>query len=106
MYACPSPVPHPASRPADRAPSLCRQARRAQRLADFWLREILLPSDTLPAAGVAFHLADLLLPELARCAAGGSGGGAPDDATLRTLLEPFCRALAAAATPAMIYRLR
>ncbi|KAL4458010.1 hypothetical protein ABPG75_012875 [Micractinium tetrahymenae] len=82
------------------------QARRVQRLADFWLGEILVPSDTLAAAGVAFHLADLLLPELAKCVAEGGGGAAPDDATLRALLEPFCRALAAAATPAMIHRLR
>jgi hypothetical protein len=78
-----------------------------QRLADFWLAEILLPGDTLVAAGVAYHLADLLLPELAACLAdGGSGGAVPDDATLRLLLEPFCRALAGAFNPAMVYRLR
>lgn len=75
-----------------------------QLVADFWLGEVLLPRDTLATAGVAFHFADLLLPELAQCVA--QGGSAPDDATLRTLLEPFCRALAVAATPAMIHRLR
>lgn len=91
---------------AARALPLRRQARRVQRVADFWLGEVLLPGDTLAAAGVAFHLADLLLPELAKCVAEGSVGAAPDDATLRMLLEPFCRALAGAATPAMIHRLR
>lgn len=85
------------------------QPRRVQRLADFWLAEILVPHDTLNAAGVAFHLSDLLLPELANClqqGSSGSSGAAPDDATLRTLLEPFCRALAAAPAPALIHRLR
>lgn len=78
-----------------------------QRVADFWREEVLLPSDRVAAAGVAYHLADLLLPELSRCVSeGGPRGAVPDDATLRSLLEPFAAALAAADTPAMVYRLR
>lgn len=80
-----------------------------QRVAAFWRDEVLLPSDGLAAAGLAYHLADTLLPELAGCvgeAAPGARGGAPDDATLRALLDPFCAALAGADSPAMLYRLR
>lgn len=77
------------------------------RLGDFWLQEVLLPRDTLVAVGVAYHLTDLLLPELARCLQeGGAKGAAPGDATLRVLLEPFCAALAATHHPALVHRLR
>lgn len=77
------------------------------RAAAFWLDEVLLPSDTLAAAGVAYHLADLLLPELGKCVAeGGPRAAAPDDATLRRLLDPFAAALAATSNPAMVHRLK
>ncbi len=88
-------------------PSMCRQEQRVSRAADFWLSEVLVPSDTLVAAGVAYHLADLLLPELGKCVAeGGPRAAAPDDATLRRLLEPFGAALAATSNPAMVHRLK
>lgn len=77
------------------------------RAADFWLGEVLQPSDTLAAAGLAYHLADLLLPELGKCVAeAGPRGAAPDDATLRRLLHPFAAALAGTSNPAMVHRLR
>lgn len=85
----------------------CRQERRVSRAAAFWLDEVLQPSDTLAAAGVAYHLADLLLPELSKCVAeGGPRAAAPDDAALRRLLEPFASALAATSNPAMVHRFK
>jgi hypothetical protein len=78
-----------------------------QQLAQHWQQEVLLPADTLLAAGVAYHLADLVLPELARCVAeGGAGVRPPGDASLRLLLQPFCAALAATDSPALLHRLR
>ena len=74
-----------------------------ERVAGFWLSHVLVPGDTLAAAGVAYHLADLLLPELGRVA---GEGGAPDAATLARLLQPFAAALAATDNPALVYRLR
>ena len=75
-------------------------------MADFWLQEMLMPQDTLAAAGVAYHLTDLLLPELAGCVQAEGGGEAPDNHTLRLLLDPFCRALASTRDAALVYRLR
>lgn len=86
---------------------MCRQHRRVQRLAQHWQQEVLLPADTLLAAGLAYHLADLALPELARCVAeGGPGARPPGDASLRLLLQPFCAALASTDSPALLLRLR
>lgn len=78
-----------------------------ERAADFWRDEILLPTDGLAAAGLAYHLADLLLPELSGCVAeGGPRAAVPDAATLRRLLDPFAAALAGADSPALAHRLR
>lgn len=75
-----------------------------ERAAAFWRTQVLLPGDGLAAAGLAYHHADLLLPELDKCVA--EGGAAPDADALRTLLEPFCAALADADSPAMLHRLK
>ena len=85
----------------------CREERRVRAVADIWRSEVLLPGDTLVAAGISYHLSDLLLPELARCCGElGGGGSAPDNAALRLLLEPFCQALAGTTDAALIFRLR
>ncbi len=52
---------------------------------------LLLPSDTLSAAGVAYHVSDLLVGEL-RGAVGDKGGPVPG-AALEALLLPFVEAL-------------
>lgn len=75
-----------------------------ERAAAFWGAQVLLPTDGLAAAGLAYHHADLLLPELQKCVA--EGGAAPDDAALCMLLNPFCVALADADSPAMLHRLK
>eukprot|EP00887_Chlorella_sp_A99_P001477 scaffold8.g1477.t1 len=75
--------------------------------AAFWQREVLCPADGAAAAGVAYHLADTLLPELrAVVAAGGGRDAPPPAAALAALLEPFCAALAGARDPGMVYRLQ
>ncbi|KAI3435489.1 hypothetical protein D9Q98_001555 [Chlorella vulgaris] len=80
---------------------------RIQRLAHCWLHDVLLPGDTLAAAGVAYHLVDLMLPELEACVVyTGANGAVAMDHTLRPLLEPFCAALAATSSPALVVRLR
>lgn len=75
-----------------------------------WLTRVLLPADSHIARGLAYHLCDVLLPELSAVAAAapsnGSARGVPQQATLRTLLEPFCQALARTRDPALIFRLR
>lgn len=52
---------------------------------------LLLPSDTVSAAGVAYHVSDLLVGEL-RGAVGDKGGPVPG-AALEALLLPFVEAL-------------
>ena len=87
----------------------CRSAGQVQLYTDLWLHEVLLPQDNLVAAGLAYHMCDLLLPELAAvCSSSGSGGAsaAPQQTTLLALLEPFCQALARTRDPALVYRLR
>lgn len=64
--------------------------------------EVLLPSDTLLAIGVAYHVSDVWLPELQAAAAGG--GGRPPHASLVALLEPFAEALARTRQQALLSR--
>lgn len=72
---------------------------------DLWLHQVLLPSDNLVASGLAYHLCDVLMPELSAVVAAGDGPQ-PQPQELASLLEPFCQALANTRDPALIYRLR
>lgn len=90
--ACPAALP------------LCRDQPQLAVFTGLWQHEVLCPADTLAAAGVAYHLADILLPELQKMAR--ESGQAPDAAALSTLLEPFCQALAVARAPAMVHRVQ
>lgn len=71
-----------------------------------WLREVLLPQEPRVAAGLAYHLCDLLLPELAVVCGGEAAGPAPQQPTLLALVEPYCQALARTGDKALVYRLR
>lgn len=63
--------------------------------------QVVLPSDTVPAVGLAYHLNDLLLDELR-----GAADGQPVPAeALAALLAPFAAALAAG-EQAMLNRIR
>ncbi|KAG2444481.1 hypothetical protein HXX76_001231 [Chlamydomonas incerta] len=53
--------------------------------------QVVLPDDTVPAVGLAYHLNDVLLDELR----GAAGGEAVPAAALEALLAPFAAALAA-----------
>lgn len=64
---------------------------------------MLVPQDTLPAAGFAYHVADLLLSELTRVT--GEKGPAPSNDTLVLLLEPFCAAAASTRDNVLVTRL-
>uniref|UniRef100_A0A1D2ABH4 Ribosomal RNA processing protein 1-like protein B n=1 Tax=Auxenochlorella protothecoides TaxID=3075 RepID=A0A1D2ABH4_AUXPR len=75
-----------------------------RKTTSFWLEEILLPTDTLSATGFAYHLTDLLLPELQRVVT--SAAEQPSAVALAALLEPFCQALAQTGNPALQFRLR
>jgi hypothetical protein len=77
-----------------------------QLYTDLWLSEVLLPHDNRVAAGLGYHLCDVLLPELAAVCSSGGGGSPLQEHTLLALLEPFCQALARTRDPALIYRLR
>lgn len=83
----------------------CRDAALVSEYASFWKDEVLLPKDTLAAAGVAYHIADMLLHELARIVE-AAGAAPPSADTLRTLLNPFIAAFAETKDSVMIYRLR
>lgn len=71
------------------------------RYTTFFREHILQPTDNLAAVGLAYHLADLVLPEL-RAVAGDKR--LPERAVL-ALLEPFMAALQAVETP-MAMRIR
>ena len=81
-----------------------RDSSLVEEYAAFWKDEVLLPSDTLAAAGVAYHISDLLLQELSGVVA--QPGAAPAATTLETLLEPYCAALAATRDAVLVRRLR
>lgn len=105
LYPAP-PCPLPGlNRMLDCDPPFCREPSQLATYTCFWREEVLCPDDALAAAGVAYHLADTLLPELCRLAAEG-GSVHPDAAALAALLEPFCQALAGARDAAMVHRLR
>ena len=73
-----------------------------KRYADFLRGHVLLPADTLNAAGMSFHVADLFVPELLAA----SVDRAAPEACLALLLEPFCAALSCAPHKANVQRFR
>lgn len=98
-----STVPVPFQFPA--ADSTCcthRQLQVVKPYATFIQNHILLPSDTLRATGVAYHMSDLFVHEL-KAVAGDDP--VPADA-LHALLSPFCATLARAGEQATINRVK
>ncbi|GLI61545.1 hypothetical protein VaNZ11_003936 [Volvox africanus] len=65
------------------------QADLVQRYAEYLHHHVLVPSDNLLAAGVAYHCGDVLLDELR----GVANGKAIPASALSSLLEPFTAAL-------------
>lgn len=72
------------------------------RYTDFLQQEVLLPADHVSAAGLAFHVGDLLVSELRSV----TGGTPLPAAALATLLAPFAVALQKAADQAALVRTR
>lgn len=64
--------------------------------------DVLLSTDSHPAAGLTYHLADVYVVELKEVCR----GGAPSAAVLQALLEPFCQVLAKTNRAAFLPRLR
>ena len=65
-------------------------------------KDVLLSTDSHPAAGLTYHLADVYVVELAEV----SRSGRPSAAVLAALLEPFCQVLAHSKRAAFLPRLR
>lgn len=65
-------------------------------------KDVLLSTDSHPAAGLTYHLADVYVAELTEvCRA-----GPPSSVVLAALLEPFCQVLAKSSRAAFLPRLR
>lgn len=72
---------------------------------DFLRASVLQPTDGIRAVGLAYHVTDVFLPELARVVSEGSSKP-PQGEILEVLLQPFVDALVAAGEAAPIRRLR
>lgn len=72
---------------------------------DFLRTSVLQPTDGIRAVGLAYHVTDVFLPELARVVSEGSSKP-PQGEILEVLLQPFVDALVAAGEAAPIRRLR
>lgn len=72
---------------------------------DFLSSRVLQPTDGIRAVGLAYHVTDVFLPELARVVSEGSSKP-PQGSILVVLLQPFVDALVAAGEAAPIRRLR
>ena len=64
--------------------------------------DVLLSTDSHPAAGLTYHLADVYVVELTEV----SRTGSPSAAVLAALLSPFCQVLAKSNRAAFLPRLR
>ena len=84
--------------------SNCRDVATVQDFAAFWRDEVLLPGDTLVAAGVAYHVADMVLPQLTIVVS--EAAAPPPAAALAALLAPFCAALGDSGDAVLVQRLR
>lgn len=69
---------------------------------DYIQDAVLLGTDSHPAAGLAYHIADVFVAELASV----SRAGRPPAAALKALLQPFCQTLARTSRAAFLPRLR
>ena len=70
------------------------------RYCDFMTDGVLVPSDSVPALGVTYHVVDCWLPELLDSAA------AVPATAMRQLLEPVAQCAARTPHPACLSRLR
>ena len=64
--------------------------------------DLLLNSDSHPAAGLMYHLADVFLVELREVCR----GAAPQACVINSLLEPFCQVMAKTHRAPFLPRLR
>lgn len=69
----------------------------------FWLEEVFVPKDTFIAAGFAYHVADLMLPELQKIVK--VSGNPPPRPALMSLLMPFGTAAASTHDDVLVSRL-
>lgn len=74
----------------------------------FWLQEAFLPTDTLVAAGFAYHVADIFISELERVVEEDpiEPTTAPSHQIISILLAPFYTALSDTHDDIMIHRFR
>lgn len=86
--------------PSPPCPAQCRDSALVSCYMGLVRDEVLLPSDTLLAGGVAYHLADVWLPELL---AAVQGTQLPPE-LLEQLLQPFVDVLARSAQPTLLNR--
>ncbi len=74
-----------------------------QPIAEFWQSGVLLPNDVKVAQGVAYHLADVLLTELAGVCENATPSPGP---AVAALLEPFVQALATTHDKPLVHCMR
>lgn len=79
-----------------------REPKALSALNDLLLQSCLVPTDDFAAAGVAYHLADIYVEELA----GVAEGEPVPPAALSLLLEPFVAAISTTPSQALINRIR
>ena len=80
----------------------CRDVQLTKQFMTYIQNSMLLGTDSHPAAGLAYHIADVFVAELTTV----SGAGQPSAAALNALLEPFCQAMAHTSRAAFLPRLR
>lgn len=80
----------------------CRDVAVVLQFMAFIEKHVLLSTDSHPAAGLMYHLADVYVVELKEV----SRAGHPSAAVLAALLEPFCQVLAKSSRAAFLPRLR
>lgn len=68
---------------------------------DFLKKHVLQPADTLPAVGLAYHIADIMLPELQAVA----GEKRLPERVILAMLDPFIDTMKTG-EQAMLHRLR
>ena len=76
---------------------------------NFWIHEVMLPTDTLVASGFAYHIADIFIPELISVCIEARDmelDSRPSSRAVRALMNPFTTALAGTQDKTLIYRLR
>ena len=80
----------------------CRDIELTTQFMEYIQDTVLIGTDSHPAAGLAYHIADVFVAELASV----SRAGRPPAAALKALLEPFCQTLARTSRAAFLPRLR